>query len=404
MKHIKSINEYNKSLYNKITFYEYMELSTTMVRTSYYSEIYKQLSKLGKIQLKDLATNNNLGLASVNYIKLISLNDIIKVVQLEDEYYLVVQYQYAQNENYYKCDQVDGVIELINNLYNNINESKVERLYKQIPNAEYRNLKSNSIKISKSDEIFKTIYNEYHYDFNKVELSDFNTLINIENGGEEINIYKLPDEYYLVSEIIPYHEITLDASDGVNYYLCDELKGVMNLLAVIRDGDEPIDEGKIFESNDKLYIQVPYSIDFLQVMNDFNTSLEFTEDENKFFRYSGLDNKYSQGCVTLLIHGQYSSGDIRFIIGKKEDEWYYISMTYKSYPKYLYFKCDTFEGVKQLINDVTFDRFEFIKVFDSKTTTVESNYSCDEIKGVEQALKDILPKHLKPYNKPIDKL
>jgi hypothetical protein len=361
MRHIKSINEYNKSLYNKITFYEYMELSTTMVRTSYDSEIYKQLSKLGKIQLKDLATNNNLGLASVNYIKLI-LNDVIKVVQLEDEYYLVVQYQYAQNENYYKCDQVDGVIELINNLYNNINESKVERLYKQIPNAEYRNLKSNSIKISKSDEIFKTIYNEYHYDFNKVELSDFNTLINIENGGEEINIYKLPDEYYLVSEIIPYHEITLDASDGVNYYLCDELKGVMNLLAVIRDGDEPIDEGNIFESisdEKSLYKQI-YSEE-----GDELIKKAVSMDTTRF----NLIKKLTNYKTTLVDFGM-KLDDVKKLVKIEVANNFIIR---------IYYLGDEYFLLETMQSDLN--------------TTVESNdYSCDEIKGVEQALKDILPK------------
>ena len=62
------------------------------------------------------------------------VKSIIQVYKLNDEWYLTAMHRSSWISNYYKCDQVDGVIELINNLYNNINESKVERLYKQIPN------------------------------------------------------------------------------------------------------------------------------------------------------------------------------------------------------------------------------------------------------------------------------
>jgi hypothetical protein len=125
---------------------------------------------------------------------------------------------------------------------------------------------------------------------------------------------------------------------------------------------------KIFESESKLYTEIGSNdyydffkngitdnftqaeIDYID-STDINTFIS-TEDKSVRIKY---ENPLFTSDDRSFIRAEYEMSNYEeFIIHFRKviDEWYYISIIQIDGGQTLY-KCDSFEGVKQLINDIT---------------------------------------------------
>jgi hypothetical protein len=113
MRYIKPLNEYNNDkLYHKITISEY----NSMVEKSTYMEPKAFTTLSDKF---DITKGSN-----DRYVTAVTFNRSdrsINIWQLEDEYFAVCiknnnPAKYYELETY-KCDSIEGVIQLLNNIY-----------------------------------------------------------------------------------------------------------------------------------------------------------------------------------------------------------------------------------------------------------------------------------------------
>jgi hypothetical protein len=107
---------------------------------------------------------------------------------------------------------------------------------------------------------------------------------------------------------------------------------------------------KFNESNGLLFEEINLD-EFFKNLNLSNLVL-FNEREIEFLEniseeYIEYDNCYYDDNNRIL---QFAGLNIdeRFYIHKTDDEYYYVSLAFQDFEKF--YKCDTFEGLKQLIN------------------------------------------------------
>jgi hypothetical protein len=108
MKHLKHINEYNTDvLYHKIFHSEFhkLRLECIKITTKTYNNILE--NNIGKLEM-----------VNDYVVAVIDKGNDIDIYQLDDDYYLV---RFTNLGNmpamfeYYKCDTIEGLIQLINN-------------------------------------------------------------------------------------------------------------------------------------------------------------------------------------------------------------------------------------------------------------------------------------------------
>jgi hypothetical protein len=107
---------------------------------------------------------------------------------------------------------------------------------------------------------------------------------------------------------------------------------------------------------DVLYepIEVPYMVEY----EDNHKTIPFTKSESDYLM--GLvkdpsDVVYNSGHKFSANHYRVKINHKEFIIRKYDDEWFFVTIHYSKIKdinwrdKYKYYKCDTFDGVKQLL-------------------------------------------------------
>ena len=119
---------------------------------------------------------------------------------------------------------------------------------------------------------------------------------------------------------------------------------------------KPTDSPKV----DVLYepIEVPYMVEY----EDNHQTIPFTKSESDYIMglaKSSSDVIYNSGDGFSANHYRLKIGNSRsasgFIIRKYDDEWFFVTIydprikDINWRDKYKYYKCDTFDGVKQLI-------------------------------------------------------
>lgn len=185
---------------------------------------------------------------------------VVSIIQSEDEWFWTWVFNTYENKSeYYKCDQLEGLFNLLNNINDeiSINESKMEKdLYDIIPigkrDSKLRGTRENFTKseiesirdLTKQKGLLFTIYPsvdggytnsglnkrmEDNFDVWEEDLKNIKQHIQIikNSGGvwqKNTNIYKLEDEWFiiLINSSYPYSQS--------KSYLCDSIDGVMNCL------------------------------------------------------------------------------------------------------------------------------------------------------------------------------
>jgi len=106
---------------------------------------------------------------------------------------------------------------------------------------------------------------------------------------------------------------------------------------------------------DTLYdpMEVPYMVEY----EKNHKTVPFTKSESDYLMglvKNNIDVIYNSGPEYSVDHYRLKIKSLLFIIRKYDDEWFFVTI-YNSritgYEKYKYYKCDTFDGVKQLITN-----------------------------------------------------
>jgi hypothetical protein len=103
---------------------------------------------------------------------------------------------------------------------------------------------------------------------------------------------------------------------------------------------------KEYNTFDSLYHQISYADrdSILDLMEDATTDESFTEEELEYFKDYRFHMVVSfPGYINIFVNSN------KVGINKKSDEYYYVIFFAGALNEYIYFKCDTFEGLKQLI-------------------------------------------------------
>ncbi len=237
MIHIKHINEYNNdNLYHKITRDEW---SSNGKGINVSDDVYKTVDNYVRSAIENYKENK----AGYSYIeKLVSVKDysfiritseysFIYIKQLDDEYFDI-----SVDDNYYKCDTVQGVINFLkgeswDKRYKKTNESNSEPLYKEIDHNMYSKLTSDSKSFDEDT------YNKFVDKYNAADISTSNDplrIIILNSEDYRAYIWYLDDEYFTVC-IREYEDThSWDYSSPrkyiESYYKCDQMDGVIQLL------------------------------------------------------------------------------------------------------------------------------------------------------------------------------
>lgn len=232
--------------------------------TNYYEEIDKDdylienKIKLNKKDFNIIAKEPHLQLMEFDGIIFITGEDEIRgyvgvtthiTIECDnDEWYYVVMQKMVDpklrvfNIKYYKCDQLEGIIKLLQDkdiISKKLNENVEEKFHKEINYDKFK--ETPSIKIEKRSveeiiKIFKNNHNLRHrYEDINIEKSTNNGLqlvcstaiddIKYEDRSYLINILQLEDEWFKVC--IEYY---IDERSGRSYHLCDQIYGIEQLL------------------------------------------------------------------------------------------------------------------------------------------------------------------------------
>jgi len=100
----------------------------------------------------------------------------------------------------------------------------------------------------------------------------------------------------------------------------------------------------------------PITASYMVEYEDNHQTIPFTKVESDYIMglaKSPSDVIYNSGSGYFVDHYRLKIGKVlEFIIRKYDDEWFFVT-TYdpkiKGYDKFKYYKCDTFDGVKQLL-------------------------------------------------------
>jgi hypothetical protein len=159
------------------------------------------------------------------------------------------------------------------------------------------------------------------------------------------DFYELEDDYFMVVYINTIAD-SYDDNGSRRYYICDGLDGIKQ---IINDYKNDIPKNILNESNsNKLYTQ---ESNIQELLEDEDTDEPFTQDELTYLSGIGEFRFTNPGYGDLRVIIDSVTKRIKsFIIARKRDEYYYIVVDIMNSIEY--FKCDTFEGVKQLIQDV----------------------------------------------------
>lgn len=149
---------------------------------------------------------------------------------LQDEWFYVEYNKYwyytEYNKNtfdpsdnkYYKCDQEEGLLELLG--YNYIKESNKylqNDYYKEITQEEYNSYENierfNPIETDRIKKVIKENPN--------LKEIDSLAIFTIVSGFNQYYLYKIPDEWYLISAY---------ETQGDKFYKCDQIEGVLKFI------------------------------------------------------------------------------------------------------------------------------------------------------------------------------
>lgn len=308
-------------------------------------------------------------------------NKVILVIsKLDDEWYLVS----SRDSEFYKCDQLDGLINFLKS--KKINESKsTSELYRRLDGYhEYEDKMNLRTRETFTDSEFKSIsdiINQYDINYKRGPLTTLNInkfCIRIHGVSTNPEVTKSGDEYYYIEIPETRHRASI-------YYECDGFNGLEEMLRKILASYRRIDREK-----DEIIKSIISKLDskskeeLLELKNRLNESYNQTHFEKigmaTFMIEVGMskpdwdldsmsvrDIEYLKNICDSLNLKNWNplsrfSFDVtingnKWIVYKKsgDDEWFYVSNkslheTGVSYPsEFKGYKCDQLDGVVDFI-------------------------------------------------------
>ena len=231
-------------------------------------------------------------------------------------------------------------------------------------------------KYHKLEEPFLSTYNK------KFKDSDVKVFF-IQTRNNEFRIYKFDDEWYLIK-----HKEWVLRPNGIDddviwkYYKCDTFDGVKQFFMEIKSSKlnkMPFFRRKTYEGLFNFFNKKPIETPPVDILYEPITSSYMAEyeDNHQTIPFTKEENVYIKGLVKDPSKLVYKSGSVvlssinfqdlfsinknnkkEFLIKKYDDEWFFIivfdpkikDINWRN--KYSYYKCDTFDGVKQFFMEI----------------------------------------------------
>jgi hypothetical protein len=236
-----------------------------------------------------------------------------KVYQGSDDWFYVskkvqdiMSGPYNDSYNYYKCDQIDGLLKFIEDRIGfKTNESIQENdLWTEIEYDEYSTITQPNINFNKNyfDIISKRLIGDWYCDIKKTDRGDElnSTGINFLHCASpsnviDIDIWQDEDEWFFI-------ELT-DDTDNQLYYKCDSFNGLLNWLTyqgVINESslNESLADDQIEELSD-LFVDVSDKFGLNEANQDNNLGSRLSD--NGAWRITRMSDTYTELFVQINV-------------------------------------------------------------------------------------------------------
>jgi len=275
--------------------------------------------------------------------------DIITVYKSVDEWYYVEKMILSKSfkpEQYYRCDQLDGLINCLEKLGVNKKKSKISESleldsngFEEISKREWNNLTGERIGTSFKPINFNKDNKDTKY-LNSIGFAILGTgnkpVVTKKVNGVFYSVFRGSDEWYYVSISGVSEEISFFSSPD-RYYKCDQLDGLINCLNYLNVTglNESLDYEQYFDK--PIFSQLMECEDYDVWWSTYEmlskeciafTSSQKEELRKMEFFIPEITNKVSRQFFTDTVS-----------IYKMPDEWYYVGTDYKFY------KCDQWDGL-----------------------------------------------------------
>lgn len=285
---------------------------------------------------------------------------------------------------YYKCDQFEGVIKLLeDSKTTKLIKESINSFYKEISRMEFEEgARKEASELTKNEyEVIDSITNKYFHPVKRIETSPQRFYFSLEykqknnsDGPRKNVIYKVEDEWFYVAYR---NSNTISHSEFYNFFLCDQFEGLIKFLkdVALAGKSDPEEKRKIIGkviTNKPIKIRESHSI---EKKYEEITPKEYTrytsshqhilldDKEKKLLSQTGKfsipgsvgDFRSRSSIDRSQPYYMLSSSAGNLIINKLEDEWYYIqyapSAKFWPHQGTIYFRCDQFEGFQEFILD-----------------------------------------------------
>lgn len=369
------ILESNTKYYRHINKEEFTKLKSN--KKILFNE--KEISLLNSINTDfKIHCDNNVRYVSIEVMPFIvfinkDLNEAIYIYKLDDEWYSIAWKVIEKNissYNFYKCDQLDGLIMFLNDKIGikrpkSINESANQNEYEPITiNEADTYLSSKVVDINLSNKQLEIIY-KFFSDIEMIKMPNYLNYINyvyINFQHNIIKIFEIEDEWFIVSVEGPANSLRPMGKISL-FWKCDQFSG---LIQFFNDYKSPFyNLHRMRESiNNDMYKPIgkePYnSIDIKkQISIDDRTFSAIDKLTQGTWGINCNKKKEIHSDGTKLTHAEIykhiKQGKYTIKVRQHEDDWYIVSIFYESYSEdriIEIYKCDQLDGLIKCLKDI----------------------------------------------------
>ena len=270
------------------------------------------------------------------------------IIKTKDDWY----YLKDVLQECYKCDQIEGLMDLLKdliNLYQPIikESSNNEWMSKKIKHVEYIEFKKNHNLVRFTQEeiniVTEKLEDHYRPSLNFAKPKDGILRYTLESAL--IKIYKFNDEWFI-------YKYESDEYIDSEYILCDSMEGLIDIL------DNIDQDGSIYsikESNEDEWINKRITCDEAEKFRELHKASEFTQEEkNQIIKHFENDGLVLNTQVTLPLIGVIrKTYYLNVSVYKFDDDWFIFTLEdNRGWDHRVIYLCDTFIGLKNKLDDI----------------------------------------------------
>lgn len=356
----------------------YQEITRSQFDTDYYYN-YSTNDPYNRKEIDLIESTLLFGEVNIYNDSMVEIKDAdgdreVMICKLKDEWYLVEftwsilvsnSIETVSNE-YYKCDQLDGLI----NCLRDKSRKRKRRFIKKLEEYSWEeNLGYQKITMDQFRTTWVQYQDDYKYSINdpytRREINMIESILEVrvdvyfesnlelieENNEWDIIINKIRDEWYLI-KFTRYIYVDDVKSDSVSeYYKCDQFDGLVNCLKELKGRAFRITKTMIKKFEEYSYgedlgykeIQIQDKLLKMKLGIDDN----FTKEEiNKISEISGIRFGFAPHVFSSTRILSRIDGRVIEVI-KYDDEWYLVSYDYEKY-----YLCDQWDGLINCLKDI----------------------------------------------------